>query len=80
MRPLRPEHANYQRPIPGAPRFLISRVLTGYAYPVNGNVHNPTPSYRWHLLLDNRLVDQAEKRNILVAAARQPDAVEKYSA
>lgn len=78
MTPLRPEHADYQRPISGAPRFLIKRVLTGYAYPVNGNVHNPTPSYYWHLLLDDRVVDMAEKRSILVAAAREPGAIERY--
>ncbi|HET9144167.1 hypothetical protein [Actinophytocola sp.] len=78
MRPLRPEHGDYQRPIPGAPRFMISRVLTGYAYPVNGNVHNPTPRYYWHLLLDDKVVDMAEKRSILVAAARQPGAAERY--
>jgi hypothetical protein len=78
MRPLRPEHGDYIRPISGAPRFLIGRVLTGYAYPVNGNVHNPTPRYHWHLLLDDRVVDMAEKRSVLVAAARQPSAAERY--
>lgn len=78
MKPLRPEHGNYTRPISGAPRFQISRVLTDYAYPVHGNLHNPTPRYYWHLLLDDRVVDMAEKRGILVAAARESGAAERY--
>jgi hypothetical protein len=76
--PLRPEHADYRRPINGAPRFVISRVLTGYAYPVHGNLHNPTPRYHWHLLLDDRVVDMADKRAPLVSAAREPGAAERY--
>lgn len=80
MRPLRPEHGDYQRPISGAsPRFLISRVLTGYAYPNHGNLHNPTPRYHWHLLLDDKVVDMADKRGTLVAEARKPGAAERYS-
>lgn len=79
MIPQRPEHADYVRPISGAPRFLIRRVLTGYAYPVHGNLHNPTPSYHWHLLLDDRVVDMAERRGVLVAAAREPGAAERYA-
>lgn len=80
MRPRRPEHGDYVRPISGAdPRFLIGRVLTGYAYPVHGNLHNPTPRYYWHLLLDNKVVDMAERRSILVVEARKPGAVERYS-
>lgn len=78
MQPLRPEHADCLRPVPGASRFLIKRVLAGYAYPVHGNLHNPTPRYHWHLLLGDRVVDMAEKRGVLVDAAREPGAVERY--
>ena len=78
MEPLRPEHADYTRPISGAPGFEIRRVLTDYAYPAHGNLHNPTPHYRWHLLLGGRLVDQAERRRVLVEAARRPGALEAY--
>jgi hypothetical protein len=27
--------------------FSVTRMTTGYAYPRNGNTHNPTPSYIW---------------------------------
>jgi hypothetical protein len=69
--PLHPEHTDTTKPIPGAdPRFAIRRVLSGYAYPANGNVHNPTPRYHWHLLLDGRLVDLSHHRGPLVQAAK----------
>lgn len=76
--PLQPEHADTVKPITGAPRFSIRRVLVGYAYPQNGNIHNPTPQYRWHLLLDEHLVDHSDRRTDLVEAARQPGAVGVY--
>jgi len=78
--PLRPEHANTRKPVPGAPGFEIGRHLAGYAYPNNGNVHNPTPRYVWNLLLDGRMVDTSQKRRPLVVAARAPGAAREYSA
>lgn len=78
--PNRPEHADIVRSIPRADdRFTIKRVLDGYAYAANGNVHNPTPRYRWLLLLDGKLVDQHTRRGPLVEYARRPDAVAAYS-
>jgi hypothetical protein len=78
--PNRPEHANKITPISGtSPRFTIERQLTGYAYAANGNVHNPSPRYRWLLRLDGCLVDTAERRDVLVSAAREPRSVENYS-
>lgn len=68
------------RPIPGAdPRFTITRWLEGFAYPANGNVHNPTPRYLWLLKLDGEQVDQATSKRALVESARQPNAVRAYS-
>ncbi len=71
--------ADTVRPIPRADRFAIKRVLAGYAYPVNGNFHNPTPRYEWLLLLDGKLVDRASRRGTLVEAARRPAAAAAYS-
>jgi hypothetical protein len=66
-----PEHADKIEAIPGAdPRFTLRRHLTGYAYPQNGNVHNPTPRYTWVLLLDGRIIDQDPRRGPLVHEAR----------
>jgi hypothetical protein len=70
--PNRPEHANKTIPVPGAdPRFTITRYLAGYAYPANGNLHNPTPRYRWLLNVDGRIVDQATTKRDVVRAARE---------
>ena len=80
IEPNRPEHANYTTPVPGAPGFTIERVLRGYAYPVNGNVHNPTPHYMFNLRLDGRLVDTSPRRGPLLAHAQRPDARALYSA
>jgi hypothetical protein len=74
MEPRKPEHANKVTDISGAPGFQIRRWLEGYCYPENGNVHNPTPRYWWHLLLDGRLVGEGPRRKPLVESARQPNA------
>lgn len=56
-KPLHPSHADKTISIPGAnPRLTCRRVLEDYAYPANGNVHNPTPHYLWLLLADGREV------------------------
>jgi len=34
----------------------ITRVVAGYAYPKNGNFHNPTPRYRWDVTYDGKRV------------------------
>jgi hypothetical protein len=68
MTPNRPEHADYTVAVPGAPGFTVERVLRGYAYPVNGNVHNPTPHY------------MSPRRGPLLAHAQQSDARALYSA
>jgi hypothetical protein len=71
-RPLHPAHADKVEPIAGAdPRLTVRRHLVSYAYPANGNTHNPTPRYDWHLLADGRLVARDAKRGALVAEARE---------
>lgn len=69
--PNRPDHADKTESISGAdPRFTVTRRLSGYAYPRNGNVHNPTPRYVWLLKVDGITVDQGPKRVPLIDAAR----------
>jgi hypothetical protein len=73
--PLHPEHADKTEPIPGAdPRLTTRRVLVGYGYPKNGNVHNPKPRYVWLLQVDGRTVDQDSRRGVLRRAARMDGA------
>lgn len=71
MEPHRPEHADKIVKIPGAdPRLTLKRILLGYAYPANGNLHNPTPQYRWVLYADgSKAVDFAGTKRTLVKAA-----------
>jgi hypothetical protein len=69
----RPTHRGdrVEYPVTGADDgFRIVRVTVGFAYPRNGNLHNPSPEFRWELTLDGKLVDSAAKKSILVAAAR----------
>jgi hypothetical protein len=69
--PLRPEYADVTDFVSGAdPRFMVRRMLVGYAYPQHGNLHNPTPRYRWALLVDGQPVDYDERKSVLVEAAR----------
>jgi hypothetical protein len=77
MGPLKPEHADKTDQVADT-EFSVRRVLVGYAYPNHGNLHNPTPCYRWLLLLDGRVVDADHRRGTLVAAARMPGAAERY--
>lgn len=71
---LRPEHANYEFVIPSDRRFAGRRVLRGYAYPRNGNVHNPTPRYGWLLLHDSRpICDFATRREMIEAVRADPE-------
>jgi hypothetical protein len=79
MEPLQASHADRVTPVSGAPGFEVKRVLSGYAYPIHGNVHNPTPRYSWLLLLNGRVVDSDAKRGPLVDAARRPGALAAYS-
>lgn len=78
--PPRPDHADRESSVAGAPGFAIRRVLTGYAYPQNGNVHNPTPRYRFSLLLDGRAVDSSHSDRELRRAAKAPNARRDYTA
>lgn len=72
MQPTQPAHADRTEPVAGADvRFTITRHLEGYAYPQNGNAHNPTPRYRWLLNLDGRLVDSGPRKSVLVRSARE---------
>lgn len=73
-------HTDPPRPIAAAPRFAIQRRVARLAYPRNGNVHNPTPSYRYMLLFDGRTVDESERAGVLREAAKAPGAVKTYSA
>lgn len=65
-----PKHANFDFPIAGQPRLAGRRFLDGYAYPQNGNTHNPTPRYAWLLLLDGNLVDRFDGKRDLVREAK----------
>lgn len=40
----------------------IRKVVAGYAYPRNGNAHNPTPRYRWEVWADGKRVGSATSR------------------
>ncbi len=72
MEPRKPEHANKIITIAGAdPRLTLRRHLNGYAYAANGNLHNPTPRYQWHLLADGKIVYFASTKRTLVRAARE---------
>jgi hypothetical protein len=37
-------------------QFEIRKVITGYAYPKNGNLHNPTPRVAYFVYQDDRLI------------------------
>ena len=72
VQPRQPEHADKIVTIPGAdPRLTLKRVLSGYAYPRNGNFDNPTPRFDWLLLADGEVVDMAGSKGKLVEAARK---------
>ncbi len=74
-----PKHEDYTKPVSGAdPRFTITRHLTGYAYPRNGNVHNPTPQYVYLLKVDGKIVDQSTTMRFLTHAARSEYAHEYF--
>jgi hypothetical protein len=36
--------------------YEIKKVIVGYAYPKNGNAHNPTPKVHYHVYRDGQLV------------------------
>lgn len=69
--PTSPKHADFDFAIPGQPRLTGRRFLAGYAYPQNGNVHNPTPRYSWLLLVDGNLADRFDRKRDLVAEVAQ---------
>lgn len=71
----RPEHADKVLAIPGvSPRLSAERSLQGYAYPEHGNLHNPTPEYRWLLRVDGIIVDHFRLQRECFAAARSDGA------
>jgi len=37
-------------------QFEIKKVVTGYAYPKNGNAHNPTPKTVYLIYRDGQLI------------------------
>lgn len=39
----------------------IRKRITGYAYPRNGNTHNPTPRVLWEVYEGGRLIDSSYK-------------------
>jgi hypothetical protein len=67
--PRRPSHANYDFET-DHPRLTGERWLEGYAYAANGNVHNPTPSYRWILRCDGRAVDNFRRKRDLIQSVQ----------
>ena len=36
--------------------FQIKKVITGYAYPKNGNLHNPTPKVAYFVYQGDKLI------------------------
>ena len=71
MQPLKPEHADRTRAIANVDaRLTIRRMLVGYAYPVHGNVHNPTPRYVFALQVDGVTVDTDSRERPLREAAK----------
>lgn len=44
---------------------IIKKVIVGYAYPRNGNCHNPTPHIRWYLIENGQIIDSRSKLNDL---------------
>jgi hypothetical protein len=38
---------------------VIREFIIGYAYPRNGNVHNPTAQRCWHIFVNGVYVDRA---------------------
>ncbi len=59
------------KPIAGvSSRLTIRRHIAGFAYPANGNVHNPTPRYRFLLFVDDVMVDSDNSERVLRRAAK----------
>lgn len=71
MHVLKAEHADKEVRIAGSDRFTLRRHCEGYAYPVSGNAHNPTPRFGWLLLLDGKVVDHGSTARELREAARE---------
>lgn len=71
MIPNKPEHADKTMTISGVdPRITLRRRLVGYAYPRNGNVHNPTPEYLWYLMAGDYVLDLSPLKRTMVESAR----------
>lgn len=50
--------------------FTLEKSITGYAYPRNGNAHNPTPRVIWQLRnATGEVLDCAYKQADLVESA-----------
>jgi hypothetical protein len=71
IEPKSPKHADFDFAIPGQPRLTGRRHLVEYAYPQNGNVHNPTPRYSWLLLLDGNIADRFDRKRDLLSEATE---------
>jgi hypothetical protein len=57
--------------------YIIRKRITGYAYPRNGNFHNPTPRVCWEVYCGTRLIDSARLLRIL--RAEYPKAIVERS-
>lgn len=51
--------------------ITIEKKISGYAYPRNGNAHNPTPRYRWEVKLGDRLIDTAYREGAAIGSANE---------
>lgn len=53
------QHVGFQSAIPyfATGDFVILRWVERYSYPVSGNVGNESPTYRWTLLHNGKIVD-----------------------
>lgn len=49
--------------------IIIERKISGYAYPRNGNAHNPTPKYRYEAVLNGKLIDTSYRARGAIESA-----------
>jgi hypothetical protein len=62
-------------------KYEIRKEVTSYAYPRNGNVHNPTPRVRWYVcrIADGVIVDSAARCKPLKVAWPEATVIRKKS-
>lgn len=60
--------------------MTIEKVIEGYCYPRNGNVHNPTPRVAWYVRdAEGRVVDRAATRQEALKYAEEYERQQKQT-